>query len=63
VGIGWMIFALIVLQFDVDSIYAVAVFAGIIFFAAGITEFGAVFAVEGWKWFHAIPGILLSTTN
>ena len=62
-GIGWMIFALIVLQFDVDSIYAVAVFAGIIFFAAGITEFGAIFAVEGWKWFHAIPGILLSTTN
>jgi uncharacterized membrane protein HdeD (DUF308 family) len=57
-GICWVIFAMIVLQFDIDSVAAIALAAGIVMIAAGLNEFLALFIVRGWGWLHALLGVL-----
>jgi uncharacterized membrane protein HdeD (DUF308 family) len=57
-GIGWLIFAMIVLQFDIDSVGAIALAAGIVMIIAGLNEFLALFWFRGWGWLHALLGVL-----
>jgi uncharacterized membrane protein HdeD (DUF308 family) len=50
-GIGWLIFAWIVLSFDFTTVWAVAVWAGCGIIAAGLVQFAAGAMLEGfWKW-------------
>ena len=50
-GIGWLIFAWIVLSFDFTTVWAVAVWAGVGIIAAGLLQFAAGSMLDGfWKW-------------
>jgi uncharacterized membrane protein HdeD (DUF308 family) len=57
-GIAWLLIALIVLRFDVTSIAAVGVLLGVVFLMAGINEFADMVGRPGWKWLHALLGVL-----
>jgi uncharacterized membrane protein HdeD (DUF308 family) len=58
-GILWLLVALVVLRFNLTSIAAVGVLLGVILLMAGMNEF-LMMAMPGlgWKWFHAILGVL-----
>lgn len=47
-GIVWIWFGLMVLQFDLRSVAAIAVLAGVMFFIAGLNEFMTMAVVAGW---------------
>jgi uncharacterized membrane protein HdeD (DUF308 family) len=50
-GIGWLIFAWIVLSFDFATVWAVAVWAGCGIIVAGLMQFAAGSLLDGiWKW-------------
>ena len=50
-GIGWLIFAWIVLSFDFTTVWAVAIWAGCGIIMAGLLQFAAGALLEGfWKW-------------
>ena len=50
-GIGWLIFAWIVLSLDYTTVWAVAVWAGCGIIAAGLLQFAAGSVLEGfWRW-------------
>lgn len=57
-GIAWVIFGFIVFQFDLDSVAAIAIFTGVAFIVAGFNEFLMIPMVEGWKWLHAVMGVI-----
>jgi uncharacterized membrane protein HdeD (DUF308 family) len=50
-GIGWLVFAWLVLSFDFTTVWAVAVWAGCGIIAAGLMQFAAGTLLEGfWRW-------------
>ena len=50
-GIGWLVFAWIVLSLDFTTVWAVAIWAGCGLMAAGVLQFAAGAVLEGgWKW-------------
>jgi uncharacterized membrane protein HdeD (DUF308 family) len=57
-GIVWIIFAWIVLSFDFNTVLAIAVFAGVSFIFAGISEFFYAAMVEEWKWLWIALGVI-----
>jgi uncharacterized membrane protein HdeD (DUF308 family) len=58
-GIAWLVFALIVFQWDYTTIYAVSILFGCAAIFAGLNEFFAItVSTTGWKVFHAILGVL-----
>jgi uncharacterized membrane protein HdeD (DUF308 family) len=58
-GIGWLIFALLVFQWDYTTVYAVSYLFGIVALMAGINEFFAMsVSSTGWKIARAILGVL-----
>ena len=57
-GILWVLISLVVLQFEAKSIATVGVLVGIVFLFAGINEFAVMATNPGWKWLHAILGVL-----
>ncbi|MEX2274562.1 MAG: DUF308 domain-containing protein [Actinomycetota bacterium] len=57
-GIAWVIFAFLVFQFDIASVSAIAIFTGVAFIAAGFNEFLMIPMVSGWKWLHAVMGVI-----
>lgn len=52
-----------VLQFDLRSVRAIGVLAGVLFIAAGVNEFIVMGAVRGWRWLHGILGGLFILTG
>jgi uncharacterized membrane protein HdeD (DUF308 family) len=62
-GILWILISLVVLQFDADSVATVGVLVGIVFLFAGANEFAIVGTKPGWKWLHAILGVLFMATG
>jgi len=62
-GIGWLIFAWIVLSFDFTTVWAVAIWAGCGLIAAGLVQFAAALLLEGfWKWLSfglAVAGVVV----
>jgi uncharacterized membrane protein HdeD (DUF308 family) len=58
IGILWLIYAFIVLSFTYRTIWAIAIFAGIAFIAAGIVEFVLAAVLDSWQWLHALGGVL-----
>lgn len=57
-GIIWFIIALVVLRFDERSVTTIGVIIGVVFAIACINEFVTMSLVRGWKWLHALLGIL-----
>lgn len=62
-GIAWILFSLMVLQFDLQSVTAIAYLAGFVFILAGLNETATGFAVREWRWFHVVLGVLLLLTG
>ena len=58
IGILWLIYAFIVLSFTYKTVWAVVIFAGIAFIAAGIVEFVLAAVLDSWQWLHALAGVL-----
>jgi len=58
-GIAWLVFALLVFQWDYTTIYAVSYLFGVVALFAGANEFLAIaVSTAGWKLARAILGIL-----
>ena len=58
-GALWIIFGFVVLsaRSEITTVWAVAIYAGILFFLVGIGELVTAFVVTGWRWLHALFGI------
>lgn len=57
-GIAWTLLALAILQFDVRSIWSIAILFGIVLLFAAVDEFYAATTAPGWRWAHALLGAL-----
>jgi uncharacterized membrane protein HdeD (DUF308 family) len=58
-GIAWLVFALIVFQWDYVSVSAISYLFGIVAILAGVNEILEVtVSTTGWRWVHAILGVL-----
>jgi uncharacterized membrane protein HdeD (DUF308 family) len=59
-GAIWLIFGWVVLsaRSEISTVWAVAVYAGILFLVFGLGELMSAFVVEGWRWLHALMGIV-----
>lgn len=53
-GILWIIFGWIVLSFNFDTVWAIAVFFGFGFIVGGIMELFVGFQSESWRWLHIL---------
>ncbi len=60
-GIGWLVFALLVFQWDYTTVYAVSFLFGFVALAAALNEFLAIsVSTTGWKWVRGILGVLFA---
>jgi uncharacterized membrane protein HdeD (DUF308 family) len=58
-GIIWLVFAIIVFQWDYTTVYAVSYLFGVVALLAGVNEFVAItVSTTGWKFAHGILGVL-----
>jgi uncharacterized membrane protein HdeD (DUF308 family) len=57
-GILWILFGMFVLSYNVGSLLALAVFAGVTFLATGLAQILAAFRVQSWGWLWAVGGAL-----
>jgi uncharacterized membrane protein HdeD (DUF308 family) len=58
-GIAWLVFSLIVFQWDYTTIYAISILFGCIALVAAMNEFMLIsVATTGWKIVHGILGVL-----
>ena len=58
-GIAWLIFALIVFQWDYTTVVAISYLFGIVAVIAGANEFMEItISTTGWKWVHGVLGVL-----
>ena len=58
-GIGWLVFSLLVFQWDYTTVYAISILFGIVALVAGANEFfQIVVSSTGWKIVHGILGVL-----
>jgi uncharacterized membrane protein HdeD (DUF308 family) len=58
-GIAWLVFALILFQWDYTTVYAVSILFGVAALLAGANEFGEIAAsTTGWKIVHGIVGVV-----
>jgi uncharacterized membrane protein HdeD (DUF308 family) len=59
-GVGWLVVALAVLQFDVTSVRTISLMFGVILIGVAIHEFADTILAPGWKWVHAgLSGLFL----
>lgn len=58
-GIAWLVFALLVFQWNYTTVYAISILFGIVALIAGVNEFFAIaVSTTGWKIAHGILGVL-----
>ena len=57
-GVVWLLIALIILQFNTESVQTVGILVGAMFLFTGIQQFFLASVVEGWKWVWVLFGIL-----
>jgi uncharacterized membrane protein HdeD (DUF308 family) len=58
-GALWIIFGFIVLsaRSEITTIWAVTIYAGVLFFLVGVGELVTAMAVTEWRWLHIVFGI------
>ena len=57
-GILWILIGLFVLQAHYDSAALIGYLVAFWLIFAGVAEFAEVAALDGWRWLHAIMGVL-----
>jgi uncharacterized membrane protein HdeD (DUF308 family) len=58
-GIGWLVFALLVFQWDYTTVYAISFLFGAIALTAAANEFVSIaVSTTGWKIAHGVLGVL-----
>src|SRR5215813_12206369 len=58
-GIAWLVFALLVFQWNYTTVYAISILFGIVALFTGVNEFFAIsVSSTGWKIAHGILGVL-----
>ena len=58
-GIAWLVFALIVFQWDYVSVSAISYLFGVVAIVAGVNEVLEIWvSTTGWKWVHAALGVI-----
>jgi Short repeat of unknown function (DUF308) len=57
-GVLWMLFAFVVLSWDLTTVWAIAVFAGVGFIVGGFVEIAAASMASSWKWLHVLFGLI-----
>ena len=57
-GIAWIILSVLVLDADLDSALTIGYLVAGYLIAAGVMEFVFIGLVDGWKWLHAVLGVL-----
>src|SRR5262245_6619347 len=58
-GIAWLVFALLVVQWNYTTVYAVSILFGIVAIVAGVNEFFTItVSTTGWKIVHGLLGAL-----
>jgi uncharacterized membrane protein HdeD (DUF308 family) len=58
-GIAWLVFALLVFQWDYTTVYAISILFGVVALFAAANEFAQiVISTTGWKIVHGILGVL-----
>jgi len=58
-GIAWLVFALIVFQWNYASVAAISYLFGVVAIVIGFNEFMAIgVSTTGWKWVHGLLGVL-----
>ena len=57
-GVLWIIFGWVVLSFNFDTVWAVAVFFGFGFIIGGVMELFVAFQATGWRWLHIVFGVI-----
>lgn len=58
-GITWLMFALLVFQWDYTTVYAISILFGVVAVMAGVNELFAIsVSTTGWKWIHFVLGLL-----
>ena len=58
-GIAWLVFALIVFQWDYTTVAAISYLFGVVVIVAGVNEFLQIsVSTTGWKWIHGFLGVL-----
>ena len=58
-GIAWLVFALLVFQWDYTSVYAVSYLFGVVALVAAVNEFLQItVSSTGWKLAHGLLGVL-----
>lgn len=60
---AWFIIAWVVLRFDLTSVTAISVLAGVVILAAGLAELFNAWVAPDWKWLHAVLGALFVITG
>jgi len=58
VGILWILLSLLVLQFSYSSITSISIIVGTLLCLGGVSEIAEAFILEGWRWAHALAGVL-----
>lgn len=62
-GIAWVLISFMVLAFDPTSAATIGYLVAFVLIAAGITEFANISQAGGWKWVHALLGVLFVITG
>jgi uncharacterized membrane protein HdeD (DUF308 family) len=58
-GVLWILFGTFVLSYNVGSLLALAIFAGVTFIMTGINQILSFGRVEGgWRWLYLVGGVL-----
>ena len=57
-GIAWVLIAFMVLSLKPTTPATIGYLAGFVLIAAGVNELMAIGFVDGWKWLHAVLGVL-----
>jgi uncharacterized membrane protein HdeD (DUF308 family) len=59
----WFIVAWVVLRFDLATVTAISILAGIVIILAGCAEVLNAFAASSWKWLHGLLGVVFIITG
>jgi uncharacterized membrane protein HdeD (DUF308 family) len=57
-GILWILFGMFVLSYNVGSLLALAVFAGVTFIFTGVNQILTAGRVHSWQWLWVVGGVL-----
>ena len=57
-GVLWILFGMFVLSYNVGSLLALAVFAGVTFIMTGVNQILDAGRAHGWGWLYLLGGVL-----